>query len=128
LRYDSPVQFTTRIARSGLRVGGVTPPEGAVLLLLLAAAGRDPEVFADPDVFDIARADAHNHLAFASGPHFCLGASLARVEAAIAVGAFVARVANPELGTVKYKPNANLRGPVVLSVGTAGIRGPNADS
>ena len=56
LRYDAPVQFTGRVARGGMQVGGVTAPDGAVLLLLLAATGRDPEVFADPDRFDIRRA------------------------------------------------------------------------
>ena len=91
LRYDAPVQFTGRVARGGMRVGPVSAPDGAVLLLLLAATGRDPRVFADPDSFDIRRA-AGNHLAFAAGPHFCLGAPLARLEATIALRAFATRV------------------------------------
>jgi cytochrome P450 len=123
LRYDAPVQFTGRVARGGMQVGGVTAPDGAVLLLLLAATGRDPEVFADPDRFDISRRGA-GHLAFAAGPHFCLGAPLARLEATIAVQAFATRVTAPELDPagLAYKPNLNLRGPGSLAVRFASIR------
>jgi cytochrome P450 len=123
LRYDAPVQFTGRVARGGMQVGPVSAPDGAVLLLLLAATGRDPRVFADPDTFDIRRA-AGNHLAFAAGPHFCLGAPLARLEATVAVRAFATRVAGPELDPagLAYKPNLNLRGPARLVVGFDAIR------
>jgi cytochrome P450 len=123
LRYDAPVQFTGRVARGGMRVGQVDAPDGAVLLLLLAATGRDPEVFADPDRFDIRRAAGHQ-LAFAAGPHFCLGAPLARLEGTIAVQAFASRVTGPELDPagLAYKPNLNLRGPARLAVGFARIR------
>jgi cytochrome P450 len=122
LRYDAPVQFTGRVARAGMQAGPVIAPDGAVLLLLLAAAGRDPEVFGAPDSFDIRRG-AGNHLAFAAGPHFCLGAPLARLEAAIAVRAFATRVAGPELDPagLAYKPNLNLRGPSRLLVHFAGM-------
>jgi cytochrome P450 len=117
LRYDAPVQLTGRVARGGMQVGDVCAPDGAVLLLLLAATGRDPDVYADPDRFDIRRAAA-SHLAFAAGPHFCLGAPLARLEAAIAVQEFATRVAGPELDPagLAYKPNFNLRGPERLVV------------
>jgi cytochrome P450 len=123
LRYDAPVQLTGRVARGGLEVSGVTAPDGAVVLLLLAAAGRDPEVFPDPDRFDIRRG-ATGHLAFAAGPHFCLGAPLARLEAAIAVQEFTARVQDPDVdeSALVYKPNLNLRGPERLVVGFSGIR------
>jgi cytochrome P450 len=117
LRYDAPVQLTSRVARGGLRVGEVSAPDGAVLLLLLAAAGRDPDVYAGPDRFDIRRG-ASSHLAFAAGPHFCLGAPLARLEATIAVQEFAARLPAPELEepSLSYKPNFNLRGPQRLVV------------
>jgi cytochrome P450 len=96
LRYDPPVQLTGRVARGGLTIDDREPRNGAVLLLLLAATGRDPAVFADPDVFDIRRG-AREHLAFAAGPHFCLGAPLARLEATIALRAIAERVSGPVL-------------------------------
>ena len=112
LRYDAPVQLTGRVATGGMRFGDIGAPDGAVLLLLLAATGRDPAMFADPDVFDIRRG-AKEHLAFAAGPHFCLGAPLARLEATIALRKIAARVMSPELDEDRlvYKPNFNLRGP-----------------
>jgi cytochrome P450 len=125
LRYDAPVQLTSRVARGGLQVGPVHAADGAMVLLLLAAAGRDPAAFAEPDRFDIRRGAA-GHLAFAAGPHFCLGAPLARLEAAIALQAFAARVTAPELvaAALAYRPNLNLRGPQRLVVAHAGIRAP----
>ncbi len=128
LRYDPPVQLTGRVARSGLRVGPIEPPEGAVLLLLLAATGRDPAVFADPDRFDIHRrttgSGTREHLAFAAGPHFCLGAPLARLEATIALRAIARRVSGPRLdeASLAYKPNFNLRGPERMVLDFAEIR------
>jgi cytochrome P450 len=117
LRYDAPVQMTARVARGGMQVGSVAAPDGALVLLLLAAAGRDPRVFADPDKFDIRRG-ATGHLAFAAGPHFCLGAPLARLEAAISLESFARRLKRPELdvSSLDYKPNLNLRGPDRLVV------------
>jgi cytochrome P450 len=122
LRYDAPVQLTSRIARGGMEIGPVSPPDGAVVLLLLAAAGRDPAAYPDPDLFDIRRGGGH--LAFAAGPHFCLGAPLARLEAIVALQAFAARVDDPELDTdaLAYRPNLNLRGPQRLVVRHSGIR------
>jgi len=122
LRYDAPVQITGRMAKGGMQVGNVAARDGALVMLLLAAAGRDPDVFPDPDTFDIRRGAA-NHLAFAAGPHFCLGAPLARLEATIAIEAFAARVVAPELdvAALHYKPNFNLRGPDRLVVTAAEI-------
>jgi cytochrome P450 len=95
-----------------MRFGDIAAPDGAVLLLLLAATGRDPAMFTDPDVFDIRRG-AKEHLAFAAGPHFCLGAPLARLEATIALRKIGERVIRPQLDEDRlvYKPNFNLRGP-----------------
>ena len=80
LRYESPVQVTGRMAVRDTTVAGVRVVRGAHVTTLLAAANRDPEVFADPRRFDVTRADAREHLAFSGGRHFCLGAALARVE------------------------------------------------
>ena len=122
LRYDAPVQMTARVARGGMQIGPVAAPDGALVLLLLAAAGRDPEAFENPDIFDIRRG-ATAHLAFAAGPHFCLGAPLARLEATVALQEFARRVVAPELDLrgLAYKPNLNLRGPESLVVNFASI-------
>jgi cytochrome P450 len=122
LRYDAPVQMTARVARGVMHIGPVTAPDGALILLLLAAAGRDPRVFKDPDKFDIRRGGSP-HLAFAAGPHFCLGAPLARLEAAIALESFARRIQRPALDadSLDYKPNLNLRGPDRLVVEFRGI-------
>jgi len=122
LRYDAPVQMTARVARDGMQIGNLAVRDGALILMLLAATGRDPDVFADPDTFDIRRGAA-NHLAFAAGPHFCLGAPLARLEAAIALQEFAVRLAAPQLDedALRYKPNLNLRGPDQLVVQFAGV-------
>lgn len=84
LRFTCPVQYTFRLTRAPLEVEGAKVPAAAEVLVLLAGANRDPAVFADPDRFDIRRANARQHLAFATGPHHCLGAPLARMEAAVA--------------------------------------------
>ncbi|MEV4262075.1 cytochrome P450 [Kribbella sp. NPDC049584] len=84
LRYDSPVQVTTRVARAdGLSAGGIAMPAGSDLILLLGAANRDPARFPQPDRFDPARAD-NKPLSFGAGAHICLGNSLARLEAKVA--------------------------------------------
>jgi cytochrome P450 len=107
LRYDPPVQLTSRVS-----TGGMTKRDGVILLLLLSAASRDPAVCPNPDVFDIRRGSAE-HLAFSAGPHFCLGAPLARLEGTIALRELATRLIRPRLdpASVAYKPNYNLRGP-----------------
>ncbi|HEX3590520.1 MAG TPA: cytochrome P450 [Pseudonocardiaceae bacterium] len=117
LRFDPPVQLTTRVVREPTPIGDVVVPTDGVLLMLLGAANRDPAAFADPDRFDITR-DARHHLSFAAGAHFCLGAPLARLEGSAALSAFATRVRDPELvpGSLRYRPHVNLRGPERLLV------------
>jgi cytochrome P450 len=124
LRYDAPVQMTARVAKGGMQVGDVSARDGALVLLLLAAAGRDPAVYPDPDRFDISRGAA-NHLAFAAGPHFCLGAPLARLEATVVLEAIARGMTEPKLdeASLAYKPNLNLRGPEQLVVRFAAFSG-----
>jgi cytochrome P450 len=123
LRYDPPVQLTTRVARGPLPVGATEVPDGGVVLMLIAAANRDPDMFDDPDRFDITRKSG-GHLAFAAGIHFCLGAGLARLESAVVLDAFAQRVLAPRLlgASVEYKANFNLRGPARLDVGFEAIK------
>ena len=90
LRFDPPVQGLCRVANRDVSLHGETIPRGARVHMLFAAANRDPRVFVEPDRFDIRRADNH-HLAFGFGVHFCLGASLARMELQIGIDEFLRR-------------------------------------
>lgn len=90
LRYDSPVHVTARIPTTDVELGDHHFAAGEQLIVLLSAANRDPRRFGDPARLDITRADNH-HLAFSQGMHFCLGAALARLEGAEAIGGLVAR-------------------------------------
>jgi len=80
LRYDSPVQNTARRALHDTEVAGTPVRAGTFLSILIGGANRDPEVFENPERFDVHRANAREHLAFSSGVHYCLGAALARIE------------------------------------------------
>ncbi|MDH6110126.1 cytochrome P450 [Kitasatospora sp. MAP12-15] len=91
LRYDSPVQLTSRLPMTdGLSVEGRPVPLGTGVFLLLGAANRDPERYPDPEVFDPTRTESQP-LSFGGGPHFCLGAQLARLEANLALPALLGR-------------------------------------
>src|SRR5262245_48923849 len=98
LRYDSPVQMTGRQAREDLEIGGKRIQTGEVVFTLIGAANHDPAQFPNPDRFDITRNDSR-HLAFGHGIHFCLGASLARLEAQIALGTVAGRLPDLTLAT-----------------------------
>jgi cytochrome P450 len=80
LRYDSPAQVASRVARHDLELGGVSVRKGQQALVVVGAANRDPACYADPDRLDLTRSGPP-HLAFGNGPHYCVGAGLARVEA-----------------------------------------------
>lgn len=91
LRFESPVQRTARRALRDTTVHGVPVAAGELVVLVLAAANRDPQVFTDPQGFDVARSNARDHVAFSSGIHFCLGAALARMEGEVALQALFER-------------------------------------
>ena len=112
LRFDSPVQITSRHPRLDMIIGGQPVPAEIEVGVYLGAANRDPAVFADPDVLDLRRKEAGRHVAFGFGPHFCLGASLARLEGEIAFAALAERLrdvvlAEPQL---RWREGAVLRG------------------
>jgi cytochrome P450 len=86
LRWDTPVQMVFRKATRDVEVAGVRIPEGSPVALLLGSANRDERRFPDPDRFDVTR-DTRGHLSFGFGQHFCLGASLARLETTVALEA-----------------------------------------
>lgn len=92
LRYAPPVQNTSRFTHEPVTIAGVDLPPDSWIVLLLAAANRDPEVFANPAAFDITRPRQAEHLAFSSGIHYCLGAPLARQEAQIAFAEIATRL------------------------------------
>lgn len=122
LRYDPPVQMTSRLTTAPIRVAGQTIPAGERVRLLLAAGNRDPRRFADPHRFDPDRID-NAHLSFGGGVHYCLGAALARMEAQTALCAIATRLSNPRLlaDPPTYRPNMILRGPGTLPVAYDGI-------
>ncbi|MBV8320738.1 MAG: cytochrome P450, partial [Hyphomicrobiales bacterium] len=90
LRYDPPVAYTIRVATAPLSVDGVAVSVGESITPCFLAAGHDPAVHAEPHRFDIERADT-THLAFGGGPHYCIGAALARAQAQIAIPLFLDR-------------------------------------
>jgi len=91
LRIDPPVQRTARRALRDTTVHGVPVAAGELVVLVLAAANRDPRVFPAPHGFDLTRANSRDHVAFSSGIHFCLGAALARMEGEVALQALFER-------------------------------------
>jgi len=116
LRYDPPVQLIGRIAGDDMRIADVAIPKGDTMMLLLAAAHRDPAVIERPDEFDPTRSPVR-HLAFGLGPHFCLGAPLARLEAIVALSAVTRRFPHARLAAEPaYKPHVTLRGMAALEV------------
>lgn len=115
LRFGPPVQLVTRIATVGAELAGAWVEQGTQLLPLIAAANRDPEVFADPDRLDIDRSD-NRHVSFGGGMHLCLGAPLARIEAQEAIGRLVQRFPMLSLATddIEWRATSTLRGPARL--------------
>jgi cytochrome P450 len=121
LRYDPSVPAWRRVTTRPATLAGVRLPEGARLFLWLAAAGRDPAVFRDPDSFDLLRRNASQHLAFGKGLHYCLGANLGRLEAQIAITELARRYPRLTLTPgqqFSFHPNISFRGPQELKVQT----------
>ena len=92
LRLEPAAAVVDRYATTDARLGGADVRAGDQVTVSIAGANRDPAVFTEPDVFDVRRPNAGRHLAFAHGPHFCLGAHLARLEAQVAIGILLARL------------------------------------
>jgi cytochrome P450 len=117
LRFDPPVQQAVRVAHSDTELGGVPIRKNQWIIPLLAAANRDPEVYSEPNRFDITRESPAEHLAFSGGIHYCLGSPLARMELAMALRALAERFPDLHLaGPVTMRPGTTLRGPLHLPV------------
>ena len=117
LRYDGTVQFMYREAGEDLTIGGRSIRKGQLVYLMFAAANRDPARFPDPERLDVRRR-FDVHLAFGHGPHYCLGAALARMEATIAFSALLRRCQELRLTgePLEYQDNLELRGLQALPV------------
>jgi cytochrome P450 len=119
LRYDPSVPAWRRVTKRPVTLGGVDLPAGAKLFLWLAAAGRDAEAFPEPEKFDLRRAEASKTLAFGKGIHYCLGATLGKLEAQLALEALANRFPRLRLmegQAFSFHANISFRGPQALWV------------
>jgi cytochrome P450 len=122
LRYDTPVHLSRRIVLQEMEVGGETVHPGELIVTLLAAANHDPARWGpSAGVLDLRREGAGSHLSFGSGIHHCLGAALARLEGAEAIGGLVRRFPAMELATDEPDWNGRiiLRGLDTLDIAVA---------
>lgn len=113
---ESPLQIGNRLADKDIALQDQIIPKGTYIHTSIGAANRDPEAFPDPDQFDITRRP-NRHIAFVTGIHVCLGATLARLEGRIAIGRFVQRF--PKLaaaGARQRLPLARFRGYTAMPV------------
>ncbi len=114
LRFDSPVQGLYRTATADTKVGDVPIAEGSHVMVLYASANRDDEAFTCPEAFDVDRPNAKANVAFGIGPHFCLGAPLARTESKIALEVLLTRLDDialaPGRNRFEYEPTYVLHG------------------
>ncbi|MFE7115187.1 cytochrome P450 [Streptomyces sp. NPDC057654] len=112
LRFDGPVEMATwRYATQALEIGGVAIAEGDPVLVVLAAADRDPERFADPDALDLSRSD-NQHLGYGHGIHYCIGAPLARLEGRTALATLLRRL--PDLRLAAEPEELRWRGGLIM--------------
>jgi cytochrome P450 len=114
LRYESPVQFTARVLKEDIEVCGQRIPKKWTILCMLGAANRDPKKFKEPNQLNLKRLN-NEHLAFSAGPHFCIGAQLARLEGQIAI-----------INLLRHFPKMKLTGPRPEWASTFGFRGLNS--
>jgi pimeloyl-[acyl-carrier protein] synthase len=123
LRFDSPVQRTGRVALADVELAdGQVIRAGEAVSLLIGSANRDPRPFEEPERLRLARPEAHRHLAFAAGIHYCVGAPLARLEAQIAIACLLRRLPGLRLldETPEWRPTLSLRGLRALLVTNGG--------
>lgn len=111
LRLEPPVQMTLRVAYADAEIGGRRIRKGTAVTAMIAGANRDPAMFPEPTRFDVTRSNAHEHLAFSSGEHYCVGSGLARLEGIIALRTLFERFPDLHLaGTPRLRGTRILRG------------------
>ena len=117
LRFDSPAPAVSRVAVEELKLRGKRIRAGERVFLMLNAANRDPEAFEDPERFDIARRQGRQ-IAFGFGIHFCVGAPLARLEAALAFPRLLAAMEDIEIAVdrLDWRDGVSLRGTVSMPI------------
>jgi hypothetical protein len=119
LRLDTSVPVWRRVTTRPVELGGESLPAGARLLIALGSANRDGDVFERPDEVDLHRGNAREHLSFGFGIHFCLGATLARMEVRTALEVLAGRLPGLRLSggqELDFSPNLSFRGPTSLLV------------
>jgi len=117
LRYVSPVQFSRRISTADVTFGDKTIDRGRFIMAALASANRDPAKWGPTaDELDLTRGGAGQHVSFGSGSHYCLGASLAKLEAEVAIGQFITRFPEARIVDSSWNGRINLRGLATLNV------------
>jgi cytochrome P450 len=122
LRYEAPVQVTARFALRDTELADRSVRQGGLVVTMLGGANRDPDVFADPHRFDVTRENARDHLSFSGGRHFCLGASLARLEGEIGLRTLFERFPDLELAPGRTRRTTRvLRGWETLPVRTGRV-------
>jgi|HigsolmetaAR206D_1030411.scaffolds.fasta_scaffold02454_1 unspecific monooxygenase len=115
IRYDSPIQVTSRVALRETRLGDLTLVPGEPMFVLIGAANRDPAAYPDPDRLDLSRPSTRN-LGFGHGIHFCIGAPMARITARAAFAALIRLDVTLASEDIRYAPGLVVRGPAELPV------------
>jgi cytochrome P450 len=117
MRHDPVIFATLRTAKEDVELGGFALPAGSLFVVNTAAANRDPDVYEQPEAFDITRDHAPAMLTFGGGIHYCLGVHLARLELSEALVAMTQRMIRPRiLGDVPWKPITGITGPARLDI------------
>jgi cytochrome P450 len=117
LRYECPVQAVARTVAEPVDFAGIAFDKGELIVALIGAANRDPEIFPDPDRLDVTR-ERLKPLSFGGGIHFCIGAQLARIEAEVVFSTLIERMPDLKLedATPQWRESFTLRGLTTLPV------------